>query len=487
MFCLGGSVGIQDQSLENWHQTGTKWSVKHEDPMGKSTEELTGADLRALAPGRFATVRRIEHGGALQARALAGGVVQFYWRYTHKGKTDRLAIGTYDSSAPPKSLNPTARGYSIAAATEACRALAMKHLEAKDEGGIRRQQELTRREHEKVLQAEAAERKQREQELAAAENTLGKLLTAYADHLEALERHSHADVRSIFRLHLEEVWPELCQRPANSVAPEEIADVIRSVVERGKGRTSNKLRAYLRAAYQCALDAKYKGTLPAAFKSFLVTTNPVASTKRDKKFDKADKRPLSLEELRAYWRIVKDLPGTEGKALRLHLLTGGQRIEQLLRLTKQQVNGNEVTLIDAKGPTDEAPRLHKLPVLPAAKLDLESLMGSATEGEFVFSTGKGKRKVSNMTLLNWAKAAVGSEIKDFQLKRIRSGVETVLAKANVSLEHRGHLQSHGISGVQLKHYDGHDYMDQKREALQVLYELIGATPPAKAKRALPLK
>ncbi|MBN8506218.1 MAG: integrase [Burkholderiales bacterium] len=443
--------------------------------MGKSTQERSGADLKDLEPGRFATVRRIEHGGALQARALAGGVVQFYWRYTHNGKSDRLAVGTYDSSAPPKSLSPTARGYSIAAAAEACRVLAMKHLKTRDEGGIRRQQELKRREHEAALLAEAAIRKQQEQERAAAKNTLGKLLTTYADHLQAQKRHSHADVRSIFRLHLETVWPELCKRAANSISAEEIADVIRSVAQGGKGRTSNKLRAYLRAAYQCALDAKFTGTLPEAFKAFLVTSNPVASTKRDKKFDKADKRPLSIEELRVYWGILKNLPGTEGRALRLHLLTGGQRIEQLLRLTKSQVKGNEITLIDAKGPTDEAPRAHKLPVLPSVQSDLDSLVSAATEGEFVFSTSKGKRKISNMTMLNWAKAAVGSDIEEFQLKRIRSGVETALAKAKVSLEHRGHLQSHGISGVQRKHYDGHDYMEQKLEALQVLLKLIEAT------------
>jgi hypothetical protein len=77
-----------------------------------------------------------------------------------------------------------------------------------------------------------------------------------------------------------------------------------------------------------------------------------------------------------------------------------------------------------------------------------------------------------MTLLNWGKEAVGDAIEDFQLKRIRSGVETVLAEANVSQEHRGHLQSHGISGVQRRHYDGHDYLEQKRKALATLHKLL---------------
>ena len=33
----------------------------------------------------------------------------------------------------------------------------------------------------------------------------------------------------------------------------------------------------------------------------------------------------SVAELRAYWRLIADVPGTPAAVLRLHLLTGGQR------------------------------------------------------------------------------------------------------------------------------------------------------------------
>jgi hypothetical protein len=33
---------------------------------------------------------------------------------------------------------------------------------------------------------------------------------------------------------------------------------------------------------------------------------------------------------------------------------------------------------------------------------------------------------------------------------------------------RGHLQSHGLTGVQARHYDGHDYMPEKRKAIEIL-------------------
>ena len=75
----------------------------------------------------------------------------------------------------------------------------------------------------------------------------------------------------------------------------------------------------------------------------------------------------------------------------------------------------------------------------------------------------------------WSAAVgAGAGIADFQAKRIRSGVETLLASARIGSDIRGRLQSHGISGVQVRHYDGHDYMDEKRHALETLQALLDA-------------
>jgi hypothetical protein len=79
---------------------------------------------------------------------------------------------------------------------------------------------------------------------------------------------------------------------------------------------------------------------------------------------------------------------------------------------------------------------------------------------------------SARTLRGWAHGIVGSDIEGFQVKRIRSGVETLLAREGVSRDIRGHLQSHGLTGVQAKHYDGHDYIPEKRHALGLLATLV---------------
>ena len=254
------------------------------------------------------------------------------------------------------------------------------------------------------------------------------------------------------------------------LTPDQVLDMLRRLIESGKGRTANKLRSYLRAAYQCALDVRTLAAIPVAFKTFAVTFNPAAQTRRSPQFDRADKRPLSQAEMKAYWKLIVDRPGIESAALRLHLLTGGQRIEQFIRLKWADVGNDAITLFDGKGRPSQGARPHQVPLVSLAATELKRL---EREGEYVFSTTKGEKPISARTLTGWAHGIVGTEIEGFQLKRIRSGVETLLAREGVSREVRGHLQSHGLTGVQARHYDGHDYIPEKRHALVLLLALLG--------------
>jgi len=298
--------------------------------------------------------------------------------------------------------------------------------------------------------------------------TLEKLLNAYCDYLKSLGRISHSAARSIFKVHVLEPWPEVASMPANQVTGEQVADMMRKTIEAGKDRTANKLRSYMRSAYQVAKASRSKASIPLAFKSFNVKSNPVSDTEPDESANRADKNPLNAEELRTYWQAIKPVPGLIGAMLRLHLLTGGQRIEQLSCLLTANVTPDSITLFDGKGRPGKAPRPHTVPLIPEAAAALKMLNPS---GAFALSLDGGKTHLGERTLSNWAKAAAVG-IANFQTKRIRSGVETLLASARVSTDTRGRLQSHGISGVQARHYDGHDYMDEKREALETLFNLL---------------
>lgn len=421
--------------------------------------KTTGQTLSALTLGTFKTLEKVKPMGALQARKQATGAVSFYWRYSIGAKSERVPVGLYDSSAPPKSLEPTERGYSIAAAVRAAETMALQHHQHRDEGG--RPALLAAQREARQAAAEAKQQ--------AARFTLERLLDDYCDYLQALGRRSHSDARSIFKVHIKEPWPKVAALPAKDVTSEQFADMMRKCIEAGKGRTANKLRSYARSAYQVAKAAKSKPSIPVAFKSFGIVLNPVAETEPDEAANKADKRPMTAEQLRTYWQAIHDLPGFKGAVLRLHLLTGGQRIEQLVNLLTSDISDESVLLHDGKGRPGHPPRPHLVPLTKAASKALEECTPA---GQFAISTDGGTTHLAATTLSAWAVEAVGDAVPDFQAKRIRSGVETMLASAGVSREIRGRLQSHGVSGVQARHYDGHDYMLEKRKALGTLHKLL---------------
>lgn len=427
-----------------------------------------GQIINGLQQGMFAKLCKVTPSGSLEARKLSNGVM-LYWRVTIGGKTERVAIGNYDSTAAPKSHRPTEKGFSIQAAIRAPETLAQRHHDNRESGGHRALVEAEAEAKRKAAE-DAAEARQLAEvaRLEAERYTLHNLLIHYCDYLEALGRRSHKDARSIFKIHVFDAWPNISALPANQVTGEQIADMMRRLLELEKGRTANKLRSYVRAAYQVALSARSKASVPLHFKAYRVSTNPGADTVPDESQNNPDKRPLSAKELQQYWRSIKGLPGFKGAVLRLHLLTGGQRIEQLVNLRTCNLSSQAITLYDGKGRPGRGSRPHTVPLIPLAAA---ALTECAPQGEYALSTDSGETHLAATTLSRWAVDA-GQEIAHFATKRIRSGVETLLASARISADIRGRLQSHGISGVQARHYDGHDYMDEKRQCLQTLLALL---------------
>lgn len=464
-----------------------------------------GERIRKLDAGQFITVEKIGDGsGSLQARKLSSGHVKLYWRYTHEGAKLRDEIGMWDSSAPPLSGDPTDKGYSFRAAVAVCVARAKTHRDEKADGGWPGHKERAQ------AQRDAAE----SHAVLMSEQTLSKLLDTYCAHLENRGRRSHADARSIFKVHVKAAWPALANAPAANLSSEQVADMLRPVREAGKGRTANKLRSYLHAAFRCAVDAKYDDDLPETFKLFQVVANPVTQIRRKPEADRPDKNPLKLAQLRQYWKALAAVDGIKGSALRLHLLTGGQRVEQFAKLLKADVLPDRIVLIDPKGRRTE-PLRHSVALTPAAQKEVRKLQALAAEARtnktpaqevptakapaagkgkgrtrieappdpfpYLLSTDGGATHLNAMTLTRWAQAAA-KDIPDFQLKQVRSGVETALAGAKVSLDLRGLLQSHGLSSLQRRHYDDHDYTPELKVVLLTLGRLLTGRERSKTGR-----
>lgn len=311
----------------------------------------------------------------------------------------------------------------------------------------------------------AAEKQKAEQ---AAQYTLADLLNDYTAHQKDRGRTSYKDAQSIFDNHVIKAWPKVAALPACEVTDEQFADMMRRLIELGHGRTANKLRTYAAAAYALAKSARTNPAVPLKFKAYGIRMNPAADCAPDASANKADKNPLLLPDLQTYWRSIKGMPGYRGAVLRLHLLTGGQRIEQFVRLLTVNAGPDTITLYDGKGRPTAGTREINLPLIPAAA---DALAQCRQAGQFAISTTGGAGHLWDSTFGGWSKAAAHG-IEEFNPKRLRSGLETLLAKLGFPEEIRGRLQSHGISGVQNRHYNGHDYLDELRKALEAIHRAL---------------
>lgn len=314
--------------------------------------------------------------------------------------------------------------------------------------------------------------------------TLGGLLGAYVDQLRRAKKPSADKVEGEIHRTVRDPFAALWKAPADSVTPDDLVRVLNKLTRAGKWRQAEKTRSYIRAAYTAASASRGNAATADLYAPFAHVANigrDLGTITRPKHDDDAPadtaKRALSVAELAAYWKRIKAMTGPHGALLRFHLLTGAQRCEQLARLTAGRFDrdAGTVTLLDGKGRRLQM-REHVVPVLPDAVAALDTLAGDA--GAYLFTLDAGKHGAGYHTV----RAIVGQVAADmvgagevaatFTPGELRITVETRLAAAGVPRETRAQLQSHGLGGVQGKHYDKHSYMDEKREALATLRRLL---------------
>jgi integrase len=312
-------------------------------------------------------------------------------------------------------------------------------------------------------EAEAAEAAK----LAKQRATLGLLLDAYVDGLERAGKASAPSVRRCLHRNIRDAMPSLWATPAANVTTDDLLDAVARLADADKLREAGKLRAYLRAAYAVAVQARRNAKAAPVLRALRLAHNPAADLATVEGSTNARNRALSESELQAYWRRIESLPDPDGALLRFHLLTGAQRVEQLARLTADDLrDGHVIRLRDGKGRRKQA-RNHDLPLLPDAVAALRSMKGGEA-GPFLFSATCGFTPATYAVVQNRVRAVAEAMQEAGELQGeaftpgdLRRTVETRLAAAGIEPWIRAQLQSHGISGVQAKHYDRHDYLRKR--------------------------
>jgi hypothetical protein len=338
--------------------------------------------------------------------------------------------------------------------------------------------------------------------------TFGALLDAYVEYLKAAGKPSWKQVAGAFKRHITEPRPKLAKLSADAVTVDDVMPVFHALSKAGKLREAEKLRAYLRAAYTAARKARTDATMHA-FAGFKITHNLLVDldvTRPKEAADKAAKAArdrkwaLSQPQLAAYWKRIAADDSARGALLRFHLLTGGQRVEQLSRLTEADHDQDHKTvmLLDTKGRRTMA-REHVIPLIHDAEKALAAMRAPREDedgnvippGPYLFTVSFGDQGAVYHTVWEAVQAVAGDMVAAKEIERtftpgtIRKTVETRLQAAGVSREIRAHIGSHGLGGVQGQHYEAHEFDDEKRAALKKLRTLC--EPKGKAGNVTPIR
>ena len=420
--------------------------------------KLTARGVESLKGTKRLSTESTPLGGSLVARGLSN-TVRWYYQYKHANKLARLPMGDYSPSGDTAG-SADSTSYTLVGARARAIALAAMQREHGDLVGYMHEQ---RQDAAEAVQQSRDDRSTRKQETF--DYSLEKLCTAYWQHLEADGKSSARDVRNGLRLWVIEQHPTLASSKASQITTEDVLTILRAIIDAGHTTTTNRVRSYLSAAYTFGLGSVTDPLASSRASGFRLTSNPVAPVKRVASFEKAGERVLTSDELGELLRRLDATDTLASKAATLSIRLGGQRIKQLLAATRSDYDteASTLTLKDAKGRRIH-PRLHILPVVNSVgALVTDALKNPHPKRNGLYhgltmeTVSKQIRKISRDM------EAEGTE--PFGWRDLRRTCETMLASMGISKDLRAQIQSHGLSGVQDRHYDKHQYIDEKRNVL----------------------
>lgn len=295
--------------------------------------------------------------------------------------------------------------------------------------------------------------------------TVAKLCADY------IERHAKPNKRSWqqdARMLAKDVLPAWGKLKADAITRPGVVALLDEITDRGSPMQAGKVLALVRKVWNFGLD---RGAVPA---------NPAARIPRPVKI-RAKDRVLSDAELRAFWLHLDESgvrPQVAG-ALRLQLLTGS-RIGEALSVEWSEVDAKAATwLIPAA--KSKSKREHLVPLSARA---LAAVQAQPQAGRYVFlARGKEPKAIrTEVAAHELAEALVGDTAfadalreaggQPFTSHDLRRTVETRLASLGVGREVRDRVLNHRDASVSGTHYNRHDYVAEKRAALEAWASLL---------------
>lgn len=342
-----------------------------------------------------------------------GGSKTFYYRYKFDGKPKRLAIGRYPAVS--------------------CKDAYAEYLEVRDEVHAHKRDPASK----------------------SPSLTLNRLFDHHylPDYAKPNKRSWKEDVGR-YNNHVRKPLGEL---QADSITKDQVSAVINGIDRKGTHTAARHVLSLLNKIYNWSNQSN-----SGADGALLDDINPCRNVRCAEPKSKAREEHLNTEQIRTLLLSLTDSPAD--RALKFQLLTGCRASEAAgLRESELDRKANEWILPADRVDDPESNNKSKRPlVLPLTDQMLE-VIGEPVEGVIFPSPRKSASgHVSTEAMRN----ALKHHGLPSRTHTMRKTFITGLARLNVPKEIRDRITNHADPSVDGMHYNMHDYMEEKRDALQ---------------------
>lgn len=295
--------------------------------------------------------------------------------------------------------------------------------------------------------------------------TLGTLLDAWLTHQRAQGRRRVGEVEKMIRANLPAT---LLAKPAKTITSADIRAVLAACHQRGARVLSNRLRAHLHSLFRWGLQADHDPARLADPVLFGIESNPVSAIPRDAGAERAGERVLTWAEMRALWDADEAaLSWIARQGVRLLLVTG-QRVNEVCQAAWSEFD-LDAGLWTLPAARCKGRRDHLIHLGPLA-MNLLRELHEVYPGDYLFPA----RNIARATR-PWGITAMGHAVAHaaqrlglppLQARDLRRTWKTLAGEIGLSLDIRNRIQGHALQDVGSKHYDRHNYLHEKRAAME---------------------
>lgn len=292
-------------------------------------------------------------------------------------------------------------------------------------------------------------------------NTMRAVVDTFIERYAKPRNRSWGETKRLFD---NEVMPGWGDRPIGTITRRDVHELMDAIMDSGRPYVANRAFAALRKLFNWAIERGYLETSPCDR-----LKPPATEEKRD--------RVLSDDEFRAVWKASGTSGEPFGSLIRTLFVTG-QRLEEVATMKIDDVSFDDAVWRLPKEAT-KGKRAHWVPLSPLAVeiLGARPIVADKDDetvpkhGPYLFSTRHGHKPAAGFS--KW-KAAIdkASGVTGWRLHDIRRTIATQLASLGVSSDVIGRVLNHAPKGVTAEVYMWHDFMPEKRRALNGLGRLI---------------